>query len=249
MRKFGLIGNPIRHSYSKHFFDDMFSRAIMENCGYFEFPMESVDRLRDFIQGEPFLEGLNITIPFKISVMDVLDSIDPDAVQIGAVNCVKITRDHGNLFLKGYNTDMPAFKRTLIQFDSISGKKALVLGAGGASRAVCKALGLLQVPYVIVSRKEEEGTIRYADIDREKMQECHLIINATPAGMWPNIGESPDLPYKYLTKDHLLYDLVYNPEMTCFLKEGQKAGAQIKNGLEMLYLQAGMSWKIWDNVE
>lgn len=249
MRKFGLIGNPIRHSWSKQFFDDIFSGENIEDCEYLEFQMESVERLRDIIQGEPFLEGLNITIPFKISVMDVLDVIDPGAGQTGAVNCIKIIRDYGRLILKGYNTDMPAFKSTLTRFDNISGKKAMVLGTGGASRAVCQALRELHVPYVLVSVRGDKGTMRYADIDREKMQECHLIINATPAGMWPDIEKSPDLPYEYLTQDHSLYDLVYNPEMTCFLKEGKKAGARIKNGLEMLYLQAVMSWKIWNNVE
>ncbi len=193
------------------------------------------------------MPGLNITIPYKQEIIRYVDELDPVAEAIQAVNCIKINRIKDKIHLTGYNTDMAAFRDTLkpLLRDKTC-QKALVSGTGGAARAVCHALKELNIGFTIVSREEKAGVITYRDLDSHIMSEHELIINATPAGMFPDTGHCPPLPYSYLTGYHLLYDLVYNPAETLFLKKGAEAGARVKNGLEMLQLQAELSWKIWN---
>lgn len=192
------------------------------------------------------MAGLNITIPYKTEIIPYLDELSPVAKSIGAVNCIKITGNGFNLSLKGYNTDADAYRETLKPLLQNEHSNALVLGTGGAARAVCYALKDLNIEYTLVSRKEKPGVLTYSDINKQIIYEHSLIINATPVGMFPDENHCPPLPYKALTPKHLIYDLIYNPEETLFLKKGKEAGAQVKNGLEMLYLQAEMSWKVWN---
>jgi shikimate dehydrogenase len=246
MRKFGLIGYPLSHSFSKKFFTQKFDAEGIEDCEYELYPIETIDLLTELLIDNPELEGLNVTIPYKLDVLPFLAEIDEAARVIGAVNCVSITGRGKLARLKGFNTDAYGFEESLKPMLESGHDQALVLGNGGAAKAVKYVLDKLSIPYIIVTRNASDGSILYQDITEQLLLEHTIIINTTPLGMSPNVVSSPDIPYQYLTADHLVYDLVYNPEETAFLNKAKVQGAKIKNGLEMLYLQAERSWYLWN---
>lgn len=241
---FGLIGYPISHSFSKKYFTEKFKKEGIPNCSYELFPLEKIELLPNLLKSQPNLKGLNVTIPYKQSVLPFLDKIDPDAKEVGAVNTIKIE----NNILTGYNTDVYGFENSLLDFLNQSSKSpssALILGNGGAAKAVCYVLKKLKITYQIVSRSIQRGDLTYQDLKESHLQEATLIINTTPLGMYPNIDSCPSIPYEYLSEQHFLYDLVYNPEKTLFLARGEKRGSKICNGFKMLHLQAEKAWNIW----
>ncbi len=210
------------------------------------FPIESVNQISSLINSFPDLKGFNVTIPYKQSVIPFLHDLSVEARSIGAVNTVKIVRENNSLILKGYNTDAPAFQSELLDFVKSIPANALILGTGGASAAVAFALKRCGIQYKFVSRNPiKNNQIGYKQIDKDLISETKLIINCTPAGMMPDIGTYPDIPYQFLTSGHYLFDLVYNPEITEFLKRGVLHNANIRNGLGMLYKQAELAWQIW----
>jgi shikimate dehydrogenase len=247
MRKFGLIGKALDHSRSKDYFLQKFSKEGFSDCIYENIQMDDLGNFRNLVQSDPDLCGLNITIPYKREVMQYIDEFDPVAEAVEAVNWIKITRKGDNIILAGYNTDAAAFKETLKPLLRNEYHKALVLSTGGASMAVCHALKELNIEYTLVSRKEKKGALTYSGIRSGIIANHNVIINTTPVGMHPDEGKCLPLPFETLTTNHLMYDLIYNPEETLFLKNGREAGARIKNGLEMLYLQAELSWRIWND--
>lgn len=243
-RRFGLIGYPLSHSFSKRYFSEKFANmGISETHQYDLFEIESADSLPEIINTTDGLVGLNVTIPHKLNVIKFLDEVDPAAQKIGAVNVIKVNSDKT---LKGYNSDYYGFKRSLEEF--LGGHKdikALVLGNGGAAKAVLVALEHMGVPYKIVSRSGNLNTITYPEAN-ELIKDYKLIINSTPLGTYPNVYSSPDIDYAALTDEHFLYDLVYNPEETLFMHNGKTAGAKTINGYNMLVYQAEKSWEIWN---
>lgn len=242
MRRFGLIGYPLTHSFSQKFFTEKFSRESIPGCRYDNFPLNSIEELPKLLKDNPDLEGLNVTIPYKEQVLSYLDVKSPLVKKIRACNCIKIEK--GKLI--GHNTDVPAFEQTFREKLKPHHKKALVLGTGGAAKAVVYCLDQLKIPYHHVSRKPSATSFSYEQLTDDLMNEYQVIINTTPLGMFPNIVEAPQIPYHALTKKHYLFDLIYNPERTLFLQKGEAQGAEIKNGHEMLILQAEESWKIWN---
>ncbi len=246
MRTFGLIGYPLSHSFSKKFFSDKFEKENIDGCSYELFPIENAGLIISLINENPSLCGLNVTIPHKLAVMPFIDELDDAAVDIGAVNCIAIRREHDSVVLKGYNTDAYGFAESLKPLLEKHHQKALIFGDGGAAKAVKYVLKQLEIPYQVVARKHTPNTIHYDEVTAPILEEYKLLINTTPLGMLPDLGSSPPIPYQHLTSAHLAYDLVYNPEETLFLRESKKQGAKIKNGLEMLYLQAERSWYIWN---
>lgn len=259
MKKYGLIGYPLTHSFSKKYFSEKFSKEGFEEREYELYPLQNLSDLPELINDTPDLCGLNVTVPHKIGVMFYLDKIDPAAREIDAVNCIKIVNHQpveaffsGELSsmkvrLEGYNTDAFAFEESLKPLLKKHHQKALVLGNGGAARAVSYVLNKLDISYRLVSRRAIKKQLSYKALTADVMKERLLIINTTPLGTAPNIEECPEIPYEFLTPKHLLYDLVYNPPETEFLKRGKEKGASIKNGLEMLHLQAEKSWEIWNS--
>jgi shikimate dehydrogenase len=246
MKLFGLIGNPLEHSYSQEYFNRKFQINNLSDFQYRLFQLNSITELPSLVTDHHNLLGLNITIPFKKQVLDYSDELSAEAVEANAVNCIKIDRSKTKTILKGFNTDIYGFEKSLQPLLKSWHKRALVLGSGGSSNAVTFVLKSLKIEYLIVSRNPKQShLIQYKKINKELIRSHHLIINATPAGMSPNSGQSPDIPYEWITPEHLLFDLIYNPEETLFLKKGKAKGAAIKNGLEMLYLQAEKSWDIW----
>jgi shikimate dehydrogenase len=244
MRKFGLIGKKLVHSFSKRYFTHKFEQQNINDAVYELYELPTIAELTKLLQNEPGLTGLNVTVPYKETVIPYLDKLDESAARIGAVNTIKIV---GGKTI-GYNTDYIGFKNSLEQFYPVTeAGQALVLGSGGASKAVCTALQDLQINYAIISREPRPGQLTYSNITPELLQNCFLIVNTTPLGMYPNVDTSPELPYEALTKQHYLYDLVYNPDDTLFLKKGKEAGAHTINGIAMLYGQAEAAWKIWQN--
>lgn len=243
--KYGLIGNPLGHSYSHEFFNKKFKDEGI-NAEYFKFPIPDISELLNIIKNNPELQGLNVTIPYKEQVIAYLDELDENTRQIGAVNVIKFIRENGNLKLKGFNSDLIGFQNSIIPLINDSHKKALILGTGGASKAVAQAFRNMGIEYTFVSRtKNTPNTIHYNDLDKSIIEEYTIIVNTSPVGTYPNVNEYPNIPYQYLTDKHLLYDVVYNPPLTKFLESGQKYGAIIKNGEEMLKLQAIGAWEIW----
>ena len=246
MRKFGLIGYPLSHSFSMKYFTEKFEKEGIKDCQYEFYPLERIEELPQLLKDHPELVGLNVTIPYKQSVIPYLDEPDKKAEAIGAVNTIKI--EDGKL--KGYNTDYHGFKDSLVKFHGgrAMPKSALVLGTGGASKAVIAALEELEITYQLVSRTAKEGILSYEDITSSPSHfiTSLLLVNTTPLGMSPNLEELPDLPYEHLTPNHSLYDLVYNPLKTAFMQKGINAGCWVKNGLEMLHGQAEKAWEIWN---
>ena len=242
MRKFGLVGFPLEHSFSKKFFEEKFKREQLTDVSYELFPLPSIESFLPLISSEVLLSGLNVTIPYKEAVIKFLNELDPAAKAIGAVNCIKIA----NGYMKGYNTDAPAFKQSLQQFLKSSPLQTFVLGTGGSSKAVCFVLEEMKLPYLCVSRQAANGNIGYNEV-LKNMKPGNLLVNTTPLGMFPATGNFPDIPYTELTENDFLFDLVYNPEETEFLKLGKQKGAHTQNGQEMLHLQAEKSWDIWNS--
>ncbi|MEL6719798.1 MAG: shikimate dehydrogenase [Bacteroidota bacterium] len=241
---YALIGYPLSHSFSPTYFTEKFEREHIPSSAYIAMPIESITELPEKLSTHSNLQGMNVTIPYKQQVMQYLDEIDEGASVIGAVNTIRF-RDGR---LKGFNTDAMGFElslKELLGSVDYASLKALVLGSGGAAKAVNYVLWEMGIEYLLVSRNPEKGDIIYQDITPAILEEYHLIVNTTPLGMSPNIDTAPDLPYEALTAKHYLYDLVYNPEETLFLKFGKKQGASTMNGLKMLYLQAEAAWKIW----
>ncbi len=242
---FGLIGYPIAHSFSKKYFSDKFLKEGINDCYYELFPLKDIDELPTLINRYPNIKGLNVTIPYKELVIPFLDEIDESAKEVGAVNTIKI--ESGKLI--GYNTDVYGFEKSLSRFlnknQLKSINKALILGTGGASKAVKYVLNKLGKSCAFVSRNSKKGDLTYDDLNEKILSEYQLIINTTPLGMSPKTDAFPKLKYELLDSNHFLYDLVYNPEKTVFLAKGKKQGCKIINGLSMLHLQAEKAWEIW----
>lgn len=248
MRKFGLIGYPLGHSFSKKYFSEKFARENINDCYYDNYPLSDIGGLPELIESEPFLYGLNVTIPYKTDVMDYLGSIDEEARKIGAVNVIKIKRSGNSFRLFGYNTDVEGIRETLKPFIETNRiRNALILGTGGSSRAVYYLLTNEGVNVSFVSRTKKRGVLTYAELDDEIYAKTDLIVNTTPLGMYPEITGKPDLNYNKLNQNHILFDLVYNPELTTFLNIGITRGCTIITGLKMLYAQAEKSWQIWND--
>lgn len=240
--KYGLIGKDISYSFSKKFFTRKFINEGLNNCSYENYDISSISKLLEVIN-DTKIKGLNVTIPYKESVIELLNHIDPIAKKIGAVNTIKIDKQNK---LLGYNTDYIGFKQSL-ESNISNQKRALILGTGGASKAIVYALKTLNIKTLLVSRKKREESINYEDISNQVIKDHTIIINCTPLGTYPNIEECPKIPYQYITERHLCYDLIYNPIKTKFLILSEKKGASIINGNEMLENQAMESWKIWNS--
>ena len=267
MDKYGIIGYPLGHSFSRGFFTDKFAREGID-AQYLNFEIPDVAMLLDVLRDNPELRGLNVTLPHKQAVIPLLDELSDEAREIGAVNVIKVDppqpslkgRENGDEAglhslplrggwggsLKGFNSDIIGFTESIKPLLQPHHKKALVLGTGGASKAICVGLKRLGLEWKYVSRIPRESMITYSDLTPEVMAEYSVIVNCSPVGMFPKVDESPAIPYEYLTPRHLLFDLVYNPEDTLFMQKGRKQGATVKNGLEMLYLQAVASWNFWN---
>lgn len=242
---YGLVGHPLGHSFSHRFFNDIFARTGMHAC-YRNFDLPDISCLRQLIAETPDLRGLNVTIPYKQAVVPLLDRIAPQAAAIGAVNVIEIERRHdGTVFLTGHNTDIVGFDRALDAFVLPAGTRALVLGTGGASRAVCAALADRKIAWTYVSRTPAPERLTYGALDAEVMRSHKLIVNCTPLGTFPDVDSCPPLPYTVLTAGHICIDLVYNPAVTAFIQHSAAAGAAVRNGLCMLHSQARAAWAIW----
>lgn len=251
MRLFGLIGFPLTHSFSKTYFDRKFgSDAGLFGCSYENFEIRDINLLPGLIKQHPDLEGFNVTRPYKESVISYLDYIDDRARLAGAVNTVRISRNPGGSkpILSGFNTDIAGFAGSLASWLQNRKVKAIVLGTGGASKAVVLALLEAGIEWITAGRHKGKGDITYGDLNESLLHEYRLIVNATPLGTYPDIAGLPPLPYDHIGAGHFLFDLVYNPPVTAFMKEGLKRGACVRNGLEMLRLQAEAAWQIWNQV-
>ena len=247
MIKLGLIGYPLGHSFSKNFYEAKFEKENIINIDYDLYPIENISEFKKLFTQDESFKGFNVTIPHKQAVIPFLDELSPEAQQMKAVNCITIARENGKTILKGYNTDAYGFQKSLEPLLASHHKKALVLGNGGAAKAVFYSLEKLGIPYKIVSRNKSTGDFTYDELTPEVIAEHHLIINCSPVGTFPQIDACPNIPYEAITTQHLLYDLIYNPEETLFLQKGKERGASIKNGYEMLLLQAEQNWKIWES--
>lgn len=243
MRRFGLLGYPLSHSFSQKYFTEKFARLGLTDCVYENFSLPDIALLPDVLQSKNDLRGFNITIPYKKQVLAFVDEVSPVVKAIGACNCVNIKE--GKRI--GHNTDVVGFEQSLRPFLKAHHTRALVLGTGGASAAVVYVLQQLGITVQYVSRTASDQAIAYEQVDEALLSTHHLIVNTTPLGMYPNVAECPQLPYQFLTPLHHLYDLIYNPVETLFLANGKAKGASIQNGQEMLVLQAEESWRIWNS--
>lgn len=246
MKKYGLIGYPLGHSFSMGYFNEKFKNEDI-NAVYENFEIPDIQDITTVIGSNPDLAGFNVTIPYKEKVMDYLDYIAPEAAEIGAVNVVKVTHNGERAVLKGFNSDVVGFVNSIKPLLRPLHKKALVLGTGGASKAVEYGLRKLGLETIKVSRTEKDNTITYGQVTPELLSEYKVIVNCTPCGMAPHFDECPNLPYDSIDDSFLLYDLIYNPEETLFLRKGKEKDATVKNGLEMLLLQAEEGWNIWNS--
>ncbi len=242
MPKLGLIGYPLGHSFSPSYFSKKFEKEHIEGWVYDAYPIPSIEDFLQLWEKEAELLGLNVTIPYKEQVISYLDDLDESAEGVGAVNTIKKINNK----LIGFNTDVFGFKHSLLlMLDEELPKKALILGTGGASKAVAEALRQLNISFDFVSRSHKKAKYTYPQLDEEIIKEHHLIINTTPLGTHPNTHECPDIPYQHMNPQHFLYDLVYNPAKTLFLERGEQQGTKTQNGLDMLHLQAEKAWSIW----
>jgi shikimate dehydrogenase len=248
MKHFGLIGYPLSHSFSARFFAEKFQREGITDSLYQLFPIEEIKYLRGLILENVDLLGLNVTIPYKQQVIPLLHDLDDSIAQIGAVNTIKIYRNNNSIRLKGYNTDVYGFRLSLEPFIKKEFTNALILGSGGASRAAVYVLEGMGLKVTRVSRNpKNRGDISYEMITPEMMAVSSVIVNTSPVGMYPDINSFPYIPYEYLTSDHVLFDLIYNPEETKFMALGKSKGAKVMNGMQMLHLQAEKAWEIWND--
>lgn len=248
MRRFALIGYPLGHSFSALYFTQKFVDENIQDAVYELIEMKDVESFPKQIAQMPDLLGLNVTIPLKSQVIPFLDELDPVARKIGAVNCIRIHRSSDIPRTIGYNTDFTAFRDSIKPLLKPHQRKAIVLGTGGSARAVSFALREMGIDCQMVSRNPADDEIGYDALNETLLSDHPILVNTTPVGMFPKEHGLPAVPYQFLTSRHLLFDLVYNPEKTRFLEAGKKQGATIKNGLEMLYLQADFAWKIWNNL-
>jgi shikimate dehydrogenase len=259
MKQYGLIGYPLSHTFSKKYFMEKFERSDIRESQYHVFPIKHISELTELLNANPDLCGLNVTIPHKQDVLKYLDWVADDAKSIGAVNCIRISAESPvaaaltgelgiqghNFRLEGFNTDLYGFETSLKPLLKPRHDHALVLGDGGSAQAVKCVLENLGIIYTTVTRKKQADSILFKDLEGHRIKKNLLIINTTPLGMTPKVDEYPPIPYDDITSDHLLFDLIYNPEKTLFLQKGEEKGATIKNGHEMLILQAEKSWEIW----
>lgn len=242
MRRFGLIGKNISYSFSPGYFREKFNQLGLEDCSYEIFDLPDISHFPHLVGQNPDLEGLNVTIPYKEAVIPYLDHLEKQAGEIGAVNTIRFA---GNR-LEGHNTDIIGFRESLRPLLRPADKAALILGTGGASKAVAYSLRQLDISFRFVSRNPKKGQLAYDEVTPELLRQQQILINCTPLGTYPDVCQSPPLPYEAIDSTHLLYDLIYNPPETSFLKQGLERGARIKNGLEMLRLQAEASWELWN---
>ena len=248
MDKYGLIGYPLGHSFSIGYFNEKFDNENI-NARYINFEIPSIEDFIEVIDSNPELHGLNVTIPYKEQVIPYLDSLSPEATAIGAVNVIRVTHKGKKTQLKGFNSDVIGFTRSIEPLLERNHKKALILGTGGASKAIDYGLRSLGLETKFVSRTKRDGILCYEDITADIIQEYNVIVNCTPLGMYPNVDSCPKLPYEAMDSHTLLYDLLYNPDETLFMTKGREQGAVVKNGLEMLLLQAFASWEFWNGDE
>lgn len=241
MKRYGLIGYPLSHSFSQKYFTEKFQREGITDCVYELFSIASIDELNALLKAHPDLHGLNVTIPYKQQVLRFLD--DTSLLPLQACNCIRIENNK----LTGYNTDVTGFQKSFSLQVQPHHKKALILGSGGAAAAVAFCLQQSGIEYRIVSRTPAKDGLSYNDIDEAVIASHHVIVNTTPLGQYPKVNEAPPLPYHLLSSQHYLFDLLYNPAKTVFLQRGEEAGAVIKNGYEMLVIQAEESWRIWSS--
>ncbi|MFN4234626.1 MAG: shikimate dehydrogenase family protein [Bacteroidia bacterium] len=247
MRTFGLIGFPLSHSFSPDYFNKKFQQQNIEAI-YKTFPLKSINDFFSILNNNPTLEGLNVTIPYKETIISYLDEISSEAKEIGAVNCINIVYKNKKPYLIGYNTDFIGFEKSFIPCLKPHHKKALVLGNGGAAKAIKFVLKKLDIPFKTVVRTiKNKEELLYTELNKELLNNYTIIINTTPLGTYPETENCPDIPYHFLNNSHFLYDLIYNPAESLFLKKGKLLNAEIKNGYEMLVIQAEESWKIWNN--
>lgn len=242
-RKFGLIGKNIDYSFSKKYFTDKFTINHFDNCQYENYDISDINQFPEIINASKGLVGLNVTIPYKEEIIPHLDKLSKSAKKIGAVNCITISKKKK---LKGYNTDFSGFKKAIKPLLKEHHKKALILGTGGASKAIAFAFKKLNIEFDFVSRNPSEYEFNYEELNEEIFNEYQIIVNTTPIGTFPNMTEAPELNYSLFTPQHIAFDLVYNPEETTFLKKARKAGATTKNGYQMLVNQAEKAWLIWN---
>lgn len=242
-KQFGLIGRNIDYSFSKKYFQEKFSTEYFEGHTYENFDIQTIEEFTTIIKNNPNLKGLNVTIPYKETVVPFLNKLSKKATEIGAVNVIKISKKGK---LKGFNSDYYGFGKSLKSIVKPHHKKALILGTGGAAKAVSFALKMLKIDYTFVSREASEKTIDYDRINETTFDNFQIIINCTPLGTSPNLDAFPPIPYDYFTKKHIAFDLIYNPEETIFLQKAKLKGATIKNGYEMLVFQAEKGWRIWN---
>ena len=241
--RFGLIGKNISYSFSQGYFTRKFSGSGLDDHSYENFDLEKIDDFSTLITDNPDIKGLNVTIPYKEAIIPYLTEIHPQAALIGAVNTIKLS----NGKRKGFNTDVYGFRKAIEPFLGPHHKKALILGTGGASKAVAFVFGELGIPFKFVSRNPRENQFAYNDLDQKKMETYTVIVNCTPLGTFPKVEDRPEVPYRFINSSHLLFDLIYNPQRTSFLMEGETRGATICNGLRMLELQADKAWEIWNS--
>jgi shikimate dehydrogenase len=241
--QFGLLGKNINYSFSRGYFAEKFAHENLENCSYENFDITDIVNFGDIIAANPALKGMNVTIPYKEVVIPYLDKLSKKALQIGAVNTIKISKKGK---LKGYNTDCYGFKKALEPLLKSHHKKALILGTGGSSKAVAFALAALDIDFKFVSRSPKENAFAYHEIDASVFNTYQIVINCTPIGTSPNVAAAPDITYSLFTPNHIAFDLIYNPAETAFLRQAKNFGASTKNGLEMLVFQAEKAWEIWN---
>ena len=247
MRKYGLIGYPLGHSFSQKYFSEKFRNERISGCIYENYPLSDINQLPALIADDPELCGLNVTIPYKSEVLSFLDAIDSEASEIGAVNVIKIKRSDQKVRLEGFNSDITGISDSVKPYIKEYMKQALVLGTGGSSRSVCHVLKKLGLNVIQVSRESRAGVITYSDITRGLIEDTDLIVNTTPLGMYPAKEGKPELNYSLLSRKQILFDLVYNPEITQFLKAGMEQGCTIISGIKMLFSQAERAWEIWND--
>ncbi len=248
MKTYGLIGYRLGYSFSKGFFKEKFEKEGLTGHEYLNFELDRIDDFPSIFEANEHIAGLNCTIPYKQQIITYLDEIDEQAAEVGAVNTIKIIRSNNQIKLKGYNTDCYGFEHSIVPMLKSKHRKALILGTGGASKAIKYVLTQNKIEYISATTKEklDVNEVSYNQVDESLLKDHLIVINATPLGTYPKVDNCPAIPYEFLTPDHVLYDLVYNPEETLFMRKGNVKGAATKNGLEMLHLQAEKAWEIWN---
>ncbi len=247
MRKFGLIGYPLGHSFSKKYFTEKFLNEHIADCCYENYPLANIGHFQKLIADNPDLYGLNVTIPYKSEIIRFLDFVEPEAQDIGAVNVLKIKRSEGIVKIFGFNSDVTGIKDSLFPFIKKDVRNALILGTGGSSKAVSYVLEKMGLKITLISRNKKQGILGYSDINSVLINNTDLIVNTTPLGMFPDVESKPDINFTLLGRKHILFDLVYNPELTSFLKAGLEQGCTIISGIKMLHSQAEKAWEIWND--